>query len=274
MPFTPAHIAAVLPLRRRWMFVWSALVAGSIAPDLEYFLSLGPHSRAMHRFPGTFLYTLPVALTVLWVWHTFISEPLLETMPESLRECFHPEKFRFGGPSRFAAIVFSVVVGIYLHVFWDDFTHMNSPITARVTWLNHIVRVPGLGTRAIYTWLQLASSAAGLLILAIAFWKWFRAARAEGGVVRVYRPWQKWMLYVLMTVAASFFALHRTYVSMGHRLPVNRYTTLITGVSGCVFFCWEALAFCVLAGGWKQRGECRDAPHGRRSERPYNRSSL
>lgn len=40
MPFTGSHPAAVLPLLR-WGLIPSALVIGSMSPDLGYFLPLG-----------------------------------------------------------------------------------------------------------------------------------------------------------------------------------------------------------------------------------------
>ena len=39
MPFTLAHAAAALPLRR-FKLVWSALVIGSFAPDFWLFMGL------------------------------------------------------------------------------------------------------------------------------------------------------------------------------------------------------------------------------------------
>src|SRR5581483_12465816 len=49
VPFTLAHPAAVLPLRRRGL-VFSALVVGSMAPDFEYFFGL--KRPISHTMPG------------------------------------------------------------------------------------------------------------------------------------------------------------------------------------------------------------------------------
>ena len=58
MPFTLAHPAVVLPLRRRWPSATLALVIGSIAPDLPFFMP----SRIMHALPVT--HSLQGTLTV------------------------------------------------------------------------------------------------------------------------------------------------------------------------------------------------------------------
>ena len=83
MPFTPAHIAAVLPFRRTRM-LWSALVVGAVAPDLEYFLRMSPQGRYGHTLAGLFVFTLPLGLLTLWLFHAFVKAPFVDLMPDSL----------------------------------------------------------------------------------------------------------------------------------------------------------------------------------------------
>jgi len=63
LPFTLAHPAAVLPLRRTGL-VFSALVVGSMAPDFPYFLSVSDAIRWGHSTRGVFLFCLPFGLLV------------------------------------------------------------------------------------------------------------------------------------------------------------------------------------------------------------------
>ena len=49
MPFTPAHVAAALPFRRTRL-IWSALIVGTIAPDLEYYVRLNADGRSGIRW--------------------------------------------------------------------------------------------------------------------------------------------------------------------------------------------------------------------------------
>ena len=65
MPFTPAHVAAVLPVvgrRGRWV-VPAAWVVGSMSPDLVYFTPVGWVRPLSHSLTG--LLTLDPALGVL-----------------------------------------------------------------------------------------------------------------------------------------------------------------------------------------------------------------
>lgn len=100
MPFTPAHVAAVLPFARRpWIF--PALVAGSMAPDMPYFVR-----------------TLPVAVTAE-SWY----EPLLNAST-SHSVANRRRLLRSSGlGSRFVWLMASALVGIATHLVWDAATH-------------------------------------------------------------------------------------------------------------------------------------------------------
>ncbi len=54
MPFTPSHVAAVLPLARTGLPP-TALVVGSVAPDLPYYLPLPVAAATTHGPAGLWL---------------------------------------------------------------------------------------------------------------------------------------------------------------------------------------------------------------------------
>src|SRR5436305_117206 len=116
VPFTPAHAAAALPFRRSRL-IFSALLIGTFAPDFEYLLRLAPRGRFGHTLQGALELTLPVALLVLWAFHSFIKQPVAMLLPEALRRRLPnaTDKFRFGGPARFLLIIVSILVGIATH---------------------------------------------------------------------------------------------------------------------------------------------------------------
>jgi|HubBroStandDraft_1064217.scaffolds.fasta_scaffold451974_2 hypothetical protein len=58
MPFTLAHAAAALPFRRLHL-VWSGLVIGTFAPDLEYFVRFSPNDGYGHTLVGALVLSLP-----------------------------------------------------------------------------------------------------------------------------------------------------------------------------------------------------------------------
>ncbi|GAC1647331.1 MAG: hypothetical protein NVS9B15_05860 [Acidobacteriaceae bacterium] len=72
--------------------------------------------------------------------------------------------------------MFSVLLGIATHIFWDGFTHEATWATAIWPALEHPLRVPLLGPRSIAHLLQWASSVFGML--AIIWWarNWYAHA--------------------------------------------------------------------------------------------------
>ena len=65
MPFTVAHVAAVLPAVR-WArrLEPSCLVIGSMSPDFEYFVRGEQVSTISHTFVGLFAWCLPATLVL------------------------------------------------------------------------------------------------------------------------------------------------------------------------------------------------------------------
>ncbi|HZD33054.1 MAG TPA: DUF4184 family protein, partial [Candidatus Angelobacter sp.] len=84
MPFTLSHAAASLPFRR-FKPVWPALVIGTFAPDLEYFVRVSDEDRSGHHFPFVLLFTLPFALLVLWVFEWVVKRPAIGLLPSQLQ---------------------------------------------------------------------------------------------------------------------------------------------------------------------------------------------
>ncbi len=175
MPFTLAHAAAALPFRRLPV-VPSALVVGTMAPDIEYFLRFGPRGGFGHTFTGAFLVSLPLALLVLWMFHALVKAPLIQLSRESIRLRLIPQlrPFRFAGPGRFFLILVSALLGIATHIVWDSFTHRNTWPYRHWALLGQPVPLPIVGDLPCYKILQHGSSILGVLILAAWLVNWYR----------------------------------------------------------------------------------------------------
>ncbi|MFF0447843.1 DUF4184 family protein [Streptomyces sp. NPDC004609] len=135
MPFTLSHVAAVLPGLRadgtaRGPLVASALVMGSLSPDMTYFAAtLVPGAMGFGRFthsPAGVL-TVDVAVTAVLValW-LMMREPLLALLPGEWQGRVHAVlRGRRGDKSPASGVWFcvSAVIGATTHVVWDAFTH-------------------------------------------------------------------------------------------------------------------------------------------------------
>ena len=248
MPFTVSHVAAALPLRRLNL-VWSAVVVGSMAPDVPYIVGT-PHYRSLgHQFPGVIEFTLPASLFALWLFHAAIKRPVVTLLPSGMQQRLRGQlgPFEFGGPARFIAILFSLALGITTHVVWDAFTHPFVWPWWSWVWLQRWVRVPLLGPMPRYMTLQYASTVIGLVALGIWVLLWYRktapqpvvgAAKAKSG------PW----IALTMIAVATVAALVRAWLVIG--TPKNQHSAdvflLVFGVTGIALVFWEVLIYCLM----------------------------
>lgn len=130
MPFTFAHPAIVLPLLKNKNRYFSAtgLIVGSMAPDFESFINFGDRKVYSHYWSTAFLYDIPIALIVCFVFHLIVRDALIKNLPSAIKS-----RFVFGiafdwllhFKNKYYIIIPSIVIGILSHLFWDAFTHLN-----------------------------------------------------------------------------------------------------------------------------------------------------
>src|SRR5450631_966569 len=175
MPFTLSHAAAALPFAK-FKPIWPALVIGTFAPDLQYFIWISDEDRSGHHFPGVLLFSLPLAFLLLWLFEWCVKGPVIELLPDAvqrrLQDKVRPLSFR--GWRRCASIVMWIVIGIATHVFWDWFTHPRTWITARWAVFSYRVPVPFHSPMTTSKILQHGGSVLGMLVLLAWCIAWYR----------------------------------------------------------------------------------------------------
>ena len=128
MPVTPAHALAVWPVMR-WMrdeTLPSALVIGSMIPDLVMWVDLGVDRDVSHAWPGLFTFCLPAGMAVLLLFHTLLEIPLYQLLPDAWARPLLARRLRVAeiDPLRAA---WSIVLGAATHQAIDAFTHVSGP---------------------------------------------------------------------------------------------------------------------------------------------------
>ncbi|MEY9850280.1 DUF4184 family protein [Streptacidiphilus sp. MAP5-3] len=160
MPFTFSHPAAVLPLLRaarpQGPLIASGLVAGSLAPDVPYFVdSLLPGAYAVgrltHRAWAVPTLNVAIAAGVAAAWYGLRREPAGRIAEPCAADCVQDAAW-------FAA---SAAVGAFTHVAWDEFTHHGRFGERHIPALGHRIG----GRMPVYQALQWVSSVAGLVVL-------------------------------------------------------------------------------------------------------------
>ncbi|MER7502772.1 DUF4184 family protein [Nonomuraea pusilla] len=166
VPFTPSHMAAVLPLVsssrvRRFADPW-ALALGAMVPDLPIFMPFLPDYTNWHSWTGVVTIDLVAVLVLLPLLHGVFRDPLISLLPPSMAgraAALRPERLRV------LPIVLGGVAGAASHVLWDSFTHSTGPAHWG-EWLG----VSVFGVIRLFRLLQYTSSVVGLA--AVVWWAW------------------------------------------------------------------------------------------------------
>jgi hypothetical protein len=175
MPFTFSHPALILPARYmpNRFYSFTGLIIGSMSPDFEYFLRMTVGSLYSHTFWGIFYFDLPVGIALCFIFHDIVRDPLIDHLPEGLRERFWDLK-AFNWNKNFKAswkiILISLIIGTASHIFWDDFTHPLGYFVKRSTFLRHKFPIRGFQL-PVYNIFQALSSLLGGLIVCVFIWR-------------------------------------------------------------------------------------------------------
>jgi hypothetical protein len=203
VPFTGSHPAAVLPLLRSPLPA-SALVIGSMAPDVPFYLPL-PQWYATHTWLAGVTTDLLLGLLVWTLWHGLLSGPALATAPAALRgrlaERVAPGLAgRIASARRLLLLVAALLISTATHLAWDEFTHAGRWGAEHIPALAQSWgRLPG------YRWLQYVSSVVGLGVLVIWFVRWWRRTPAVPTRADTAARWV-WPLLVVLGLGAGAVA--------------------------------------------------------------------
>jgi hypothetical protein len=155
LPFTLAHPAAVLPLPLLMgpYAVFSALVIGSLAPDLPYFLGDPLKRKTTHTLASVIWFSLPIGWAVYLLFEHVMRRAIVFVLPKPFRERIRGAP-QVGAPG---PVTVSLLVGALTHLAWDALTHE-------------------LGA---YALLQVASTLGGLGVIAGVTLRWLRESEGR-----------------------------------------------------------------------------------------------
>lgn len=245
MPFTISHAAAALPFRRTRL-VMSALVFGTVAPDLEYFLWLRPHGHFGHTLPGLFLFDLPAALVSLFLFHQFAKAPLMSCLPARLRERIRSGKGRsLLSVSGFALICVSAFLGSVTHLLWDSVTHTTYWLGQHWAFLATKVYVPVFGEREWAAVFQYISSVVGILAILLWFVHWYRntpPVHPESPRAGAYSR-DRWVIAGAFLAAILAGCAHAATGGLPNGVHGGQRFLTDASITGITVFCVEILVY-------------------------------
>lgn len=167
MPFTLAHPAAILPLRRLRYLRTAPLVIGALIPDLPYYMPGGLRLRSQtHSLVGS-LTVDPLLAFVALIAVFLLRVPLTALLPARARWlCLHALAPFRRRPLEWLIAPLAIELGVWTHLFWDSFTHTDGWMVHRVAALSAPVTI-GPYTGTVCHVLQYLSSVLGLVVLAV-----------------------------------------------------------------------------------------------------------
>ncbi len=206
MPFTLAHPAAAVPFTR-WGFVLSALIVGSISPDIMYFLCLSTRCQFGHTLIGLFLFDIPAGIILLWLFHNVLKRPVISLLPATHQQCLMPlaNDFHFIPLRRFFLIVMSLLLGALTHIIWDSLTHRSGWVVQQLPVFSVPIIETSLGTLKVYKVLQYGSTFLGATLLIYWYLKWLRQAPTQP-INSLISDKTKWFILIIGGLSAALGA--------------------------------------------------------------------
>ncbi len=205
MPFTLAHPAAVLPLKRYCPrpLNFCALVAGSLAPDAGYCFARFNWDELAHEFVGSFTFDLPASLLMLLFIYG-LRHPLLDRLPDRLRPLLLPRSWQPVPPP--FVMISSILLGTWTHLVWDSCTHNHGWLGAQLPFLQMPLATWHWHTLLVCHVLWYASSSVGVAGVCLAYERRLRAATPRAPAVR----WRNAVLVGLLVlpIEAVHHAVH------------------------------------------------------------------
>jgi hypothetical protein len=219
VPYPFAHPAAVLPLVPLMgrLAAPSALVIGSVVPDLWYFVPLVSR-EASHSAAGLFWFCLPVGLAAYVLFHLLLKQPLIALLSPRLAS------FTCAGMPALPwyAVVPSLLAGVLTHLAWDGLTHSDG-----------------------HAWLQHASTLAGSAILAAWIWRKLRRAPTPPHAPRL-APLSRACVIAGLLGAMAVAALWSADIGIAFERSALRHLLRTAGIEGLEALGAALVVYCIL----------------------------
>jgi hypothetical protein len=224
MPFTFSHPAIILPEK---YYCFSALIAGSITPDFEYFIRMKDYSKYSHTLPGAVWFDIPLGLILLFIFHNLIRNILIEHLPFSLNIRFSEfEEFNWNKyfTNNILVVLISLFIGIASHLFWDSFTHDGEYFSRTIPFLKESYYILNHTISGAEIFQYVGSLIGGIIILL------FIAKMPEGRNTKQKNILPFWLYVSIMMVIVLNLRVCLDYILNHHQ----HEDIIVTSISGAL----------------------------------------
>ncbi len=240
MPFTLAHPAVILPFRKKkYKLSYTALFAGSIMPDFEFFFQMREVENIGHKWYGIFLLDIPATILFCYLFHNLLRNPVLANLPIRLRtkvETDYLLNWNEYACKNVYTVLLSALVGIGSHILLDGFTHYDGVFVEFIPGLRNIFYMPGHKFPVFYL-LQIVLSLVGLAVVGYVLMIKRRTFSQEK---LVYHPTKKyWPLFIIISTLILFV---RVFVWPAY----NSFWGLVMAGLGSVSYTWIIVSLLLI----------------------------
>ncbi len=260
MPYPFAHPAAVLPLigpmgRRA---VPSALVIGSIVPDLWYFVPLATR-EASHSAAGLPLFCLPVGVLLYVVFHVLLKQPLVALLPARIA----PLAAQRLPPHPWHAVLACLLIGSVTHHAWDSFTHEEGFVVEALPALRVQLFALGAYPFHVFQVLQHASTLLGTAFVCWWTWRAYNRLPPAAADTALFPVRTRFWIIAALVAASAGWALAEAPLPVLSDLVELRRALRSAGVAGAEALGVGVLAYCALMTWLRGRSRAPRSPAGR-----------
>ena len=171
MAFTLAHPSAVIFSKSK-KFNLGGLILGSMAPDFIYFLLFSPSSNIGHTPFGFVFLNLPLCFLLNFLFYKYIQDFFIMTLPNFISKKYlylTKKKNKITNTRNYIIFLYSCMIGMLTHVFWDSFTHDTGFFVRNLVFLRSKITLLSYHI-PVYKILQHSSTLIGFLLLFIFFY--------------------------------------------------------------------------------------------------------
>ncbi len=214
MPFTFSHPAIILPLAKcsgRW-FSLTGLIAGSMAPDFEYFFRMKIQSNFSHTIAGLFYFDLPTGILLAFVFHNIVKDMLFDNSPKIARSrlvLFKNFVWNQYFRKHFLVVIISILFGSLSHLFWDGFTHIHGYFVQLLPLLQTNLGVAGKDI-PVYKLLQHLSTVLGGICIVIVFLS-LPATDSNGGSINPKYWGSVFLIFTAILILRLFIGIEKNF---------------------------------------------------------------
>lgn len=234
MPFTLAHPAIILPLNKSKRFSITALIAGSMVPDFEFFFQLREVENIGHHWYGVLLFDFPVALISCFLFHNLLRNALVINLPTSMRnrvaDVLDFDWNNYARTNKWT-VALSLFTGIASHILWDGFTHYDGLFVELFPVLATKVSIGNFAI-PVYFLLQLLFSVIGLLVVSYTI---LRLPQQQTTITEEKNEWY-WPLF-------AFTVSLLLCIRLAGWPQYNSFWGVFMAVMGSICYSWVVISF-------------------------------